>query len=110
MGYRSTITSNCYGYELPKWFIDKHDNRSLIFNYTILSSKVESKYYDNELFEDYQKALIELGVLEPDSFDVYAVLLHEDGEVTRITISYDKIEYELLTNDYGLPLDRPWGK
>ena len=96
MGFRSTITGEDYFIEWPQWFRDKYDYRFLLMDSTCINNRCETKFYDNEVFEDIQKAI------DWNEFDfpiVYAVL-HEDGEISRVTISKDKIIYEWLFDGY----------
>jgi len=100
MGFRSTLTTEHYWWEIPEWFTEKHGD---MFNFGALTSKdgktvpsfpigsrTEKKYYsllnEEEIFVDIQKLVREYGLTE-----IVAVLLHECGGITRVAISQDKI-------------------
>ena len=96
MGFRSTITGQDYHYEWPDWFIDKYKDRFIITDSTLISSRYESKFYTNEVFEDIQRAMD----WEQFSFSITYVLLHENSAITRIVISKDKITYNWMDEGY----------
>jgi hypothetical protein len=100
MGFRSTIISQHYTGDLPEWFKGKYSNSLQFPGGTLIASKRECKYYDNELFEDYQKALIEIGVLNSDCLSVGVAVLGEDNFISRVLIKKDGIIYSWLTDDY----------
>jgi len=96
MGYRSTFVTEDVYYRLPKWFVEKwttinygeHDDKPSF----PLSSKFERKFYsgiEDELFIDIAKALGENTDTYPK--EVVVALMHEDGEIDRITITPEKI-------------------
>tara|TARA_R110000772_G_scaffold145504_1_gene255484 strand:+ start:27846 stop:28187 length:342 start_codon:yes stop_codon:yes gene_type:complete len=96
MGFRSTICSDHYAGVLPEWFKEKYKDRLLFPNGTLIVSKSEWKYYDNELFEDYQKALKEIDFWLKNrlsEFEVNIAVLHEDGKISKVVILPDSIKY-----------------
>jgi len=97
MGFRSTLTTQFYGYDLPDWFKDKYTDYYYI-NGTLVSSLCELKHYNDEFETDYQKALIECGFFDKIKSMVCAVLA-EDGVITKVFISKDDIEYIHFFND-----------
>lgn len=94
MGYRSTLVSmDDAGCKMPKWIRDKWGEWFHFDKYTLVSSKCEKKIYDTEFFEDYQKALNEVGYWkdEDDGEGEYSpkfhfVIMSEDGFVTKVII------------------------
>lgn len=100
MGYRCTICSNDRpGYQLPQWFKDKYQNHFLMPDGLTIYTKLERKFYDNEFFEDYQKAMIESGFFCNEFTKMYVAVLGEDGAMFRVVINKDKISYDYL-DDY----------
>ena len=99
MGYRCTlISSDLIGNGLPVWFKEKYDDRFFFSEGLIVSSKQERKFYDNEFFEDYQKAIIESGFWNDKySPDVYLAVLGDDGAVFKVIISPIEIKYFLMS-------------
>lgn len=96
MGFRSTITSYDWRYQIPAWFLEKHPmlqgsitEKGCFFP---LSSKSEKKFYsqlnEEEVFLDIQKILIELKITSI----FVVVLLHECGGITRVEISQETIQ------------------
>ena len=99
MGYRCTLCSNDLpGAEFPQWFKDKYQDKFLFIDGLTLTTKQERKFYDNEFFEDYQKAIIESGYFDEmsDSYEVYLSVLGEDGSIHRVTITKNKITISLM--------------
>lgn len=94
MGYRSTLVSEHYGGTLPSWFTEKYSS-ILSFNETLIASKRETKLYDKELFEDYQKALIEMDFFGNWTFrhGVAIVVMGEDQAITKVIIKRNSIQY-----------------
>lgn len=98
MGYRCTlISSDLIGNGLPVWFKEKYDDRFLFSEGIMVSSKQERKFYDNEFFEDYQKAIIESGFWNDNSLKVLLVVLGDDGAVFKVIISPIEIKYYLMS-------------
>ena len=91
MGFRSTITGQYYGIKWPDWFTEKYKDKFILSNSTLISSRYETKFYDNELFNDIHKA-IDWETYLPGINVIYAIL-HEDGVISKVAISKDKIEY-----------------
>lgn len=99
MGFRSTLTTQHYGQDLPQWFKEKY-NKYFLFPSGTLASCTEFKMYSgNEFFEDYQKALIEVGLLK-NNFKITCAVLAEDGKITKVTISKDEIKYVWMDDGY----------
>ena len=100
MGYRCTLCSNDRpGYELPQWFKEKYQNHFLMPYGLTVYTKNERKFYDNEFFEDYQKAMIESGFFHSEYTKMHLAVLGEDGAIFRVVINKDKINYDYL-DDY----------
>jgi hypothetical protein len=98
MGFRSTITSQHYDHPIPEWFKEKYKEYLLFPSGSFITSSKEFKLYSGmELFSDYQKCLIENGLLK-GNFEVVCAVLAEDGGVTRVILSKDRIEY-FITED-----------
>jgi hypothetical protein len=97
MGYRCTISSNYNpAHELPVWFKEKYEDHLLFGHGLTIGSKRERKFYDNEFFEDYQKAIEESGYWDGYHSKVYLTVLGEDGAVFKVKIEQNKIEYNLM--------------
>lgn len=98
MGYRCTlVSSDRIGNGLPVWFKEKYDDRFFFSKGLMVSSKQERKFYDNEFFEDYQKAIIESGFWnEKYPLKVFLALLGDDGAVFKVIISPTEIKYFLM--------------
>jgi len=97
MGYRCTLCSNYNpAQELPVWFKEKYEDHLLFGHGLTIGSKRERKFYDNEFFEDYQKAIEESGFWNGYLSKVYLTVLGEDGAVFKVMIEQDKIEYNLM--------------
>jgi hypothetical protein len=107
MGFRSTLISEYYGFDLPAWFGEKYDRLITVMDGTLIASKMEFKIYDNELFEDLQKALIEAGYFEHTKDRVFHVaVLHEDAEISKVVIGKTEIHYYLIVN--RIKLETVW--
>ena len=97
MGYRCTLSSNYNpAHELPVWFKEKYEDHLLFGHGLTIGSKRERKFYDNEFFEDYQKAIEESGYWDGYHSKVYLTVLGEDGAVFKVMIEQNKIEYNLM--------------
>jgi len=97
MGYRCTLSSNYNpAHELPVWFKEKYEDHLLFGHGLTIGSKRERKFYDNEFFEDYQKAIEESGYWNGYHSKVYLTVLGEDGAVFKVMIDQNKIEYNLM--------------
>lgn len=100
MGFRSTFISDDWGGSLPEWFKEKYSHYITASDSVMIASPYEIKLYGgNELFLDYQKALIEIDFF-PSQFPVTLVVLAEDGNVTKVIIAKDKITYMLMIDHY----------
>jgi len=99
MGFRSTLVSQDYQGELPNWFKKKYNDYILFSDGLTVSSKREAKFYTNEFFEDYQKAVNESGFWDDKSIEIIIVVLAEDGSVSKVVISNDEIKYYILMDE-----------
>jgi hypothetical protein len=107
MGYLSTLITNQYPFELPAWFGDKYADKIIVIDGTLIASRRWAKIYDNEVFEDLQKALIESGLfVEAKNLDFNVAVLHEDGLISKVVIGIDSIQYYLM--DTHIELDCVW--
>ncbi len=107
MGYRSTLITEYYGFDLPAWFADKYADKIIVIDGTLIASRCEFKIYDNAIFEDLQKALIEAGYFEHRKDRVFHVaVLHEDAEISKVVIGKIEIHYYLMDN--GMELQNVW--
>ena len=100
MGFRSTLVSQDYPGKLPNWFKEKYNDYILFSNGLTVSSKREAKFYTNEFFEDYQKAVNESGFWDDKSIEIVIVVLAEDGFVSKVLISKDEIKYIMMDEGY----------
>lgn len=98
MGFRTTLTTEHFGTQLPKWFHEKYEKNYFIDG-TLVSSKCELKHYDDEFEKDYQKALLETDFFSDNLREIHIVAMGEDGYVTKIIITKDKIKYILFGVD-----------
>lgn len=90
---------------LPVWFKEKYEQCFLFPGGTLVTSSVESKFYEGkEFFKDYQKALIEVNALE--NISIVCVVLAEDDMITKVRISKEAIQYELIED--GTDWDGVW--
>ena len=97
MGYRCTLSSNYNpAHELPQWFKEKYEDHLLFGHGLTIGSKRERKFYDNEFFEDYQKAIEESGYWDGYRSKVYLTVIGEDGAVFKVMIEQNKIEYNFM--------------
>ena len=109
MGYRSTITGQDYPIKWPDWFKDKYQGRFLLMDSTCINNKYETKFYDNDVFEDIQKAIDweEFRIGRTDKYlNVVYAILHEDGAISKVVIFMDKIEYTWM--EEGHEADAVW--
>ena len=100
MGYRCTLCSNdAPGSELPQWFKDKYEKYFFFPDGLTVTTKQEIKFYDNDFFEDYRKAIIESGHFDKfsDLYEIYLSVLGEDGSIHRVTINKNEIKIHLLS-------------
>ena len=102
MGFRSTITGEDYHFEWPTWFIDKYQDIFLLSDSTCINNRWETKFYDNVVFEDIQKAID----WEQFTWPITYAILHEDGAISRVIISKDKIKYNWM--EEGHEADHVW--
>ena len=96
MGFRSTLTTNHYGADLPDWFKEKYKDYFNFPSGTLVSSTEFKLHSGNGFFYDYQQALIENGLLEGE-FEVRFAVLAEDGIITKVVITKDDIAYFLMS-------------
>ena len=100
MGFRSTLTSEHYSGTLPEWFKDKYKDRLSFPDGLLLASISEWKYYNNELFEDFHKALIEIDFWYGNSLEVNLAVLAEDGTISKVIVSKEGIRYIIMVSSY----------
>jgi hypothetical protein len=81
---------------LPEWFKEKYEDHLLFGHGLTIGSKRERKFYDNEFFEDYQKAIDESNYWNDYHSKVYLTILGEDGAVFKVRIEQNKIEYNFM--------------
>lgn len=93
MGFRSTIISEYYNGVLPNWFKERYSDRLLYPDGILIVSKTEWKYDSNNLFEDYRKALIEIGFFDSKNFTVGIAVMAEDQFISKVLIGNDDIKY-----------------
>lgn len=95
MGFRSTLISEHYSAQIPEWFVEKYKEKIICIDGTLIASKTEFKIYDNEVFEDFQKALIESGIFNDVSerFSVAIAVLAEDEFISKVEIRKSSIKY-----------------
>ena len=96
MGYRSTFVTEALYFETPEWFNEKWQTLSYGEwdgkKGFPLASTFERKFYygvEDELFIDLARVIRENTETYPN--EVTLALLHEDGEIDRITITAEKI-------------------
>jgi hypothetical protein len=107
MGFRSTLITDYYGFDLPQWFGEKYDRLITVIDGTLIASKMEFQIYNNNIFEDLQRALIEAGYFNSTKDRVFHVaVLHEDAEITKVVIGATEIHYYLMDN--GMELQNVW--
>ncbi len=114
MGYRSTFVSEHIYVSLPEWFVEKYKNSVNFYvrpeglygggagELTMpISSKYERKFYssaEEEIFVDLSKVLRELDEKEHIR-NIRIALMHEDGEIDRVTITPKKVTIQGLKFD-----------
>jgi predicted GNAT superfamily acetyltransferase len=109
MGFGSTLISEYYGFDLPAWFGEKYSEFITVMDGTLIASRIECHIYNNNLFEDLQKALIEAGYFKRTKDRVFHVaVLHEDSEISKVVIGATEIHYYLMDN--GMELQNVWMK
>ena len=108
MGYRSTLCSEHHSGELPEWFKEKYEDQILFPDGLLVVSKREAKYYDNEFFEDYQKAVNESGFWKESDLSITLAVLSEDGFISRVIMSMDRIYYSWM--DESCESDYVWNQ
>ena len=101
MGYRTTFVTEDIYLEIPDWFKKKWPNlsygdgaRDRESGFPIAST-YERKFYEgveDELFIDIARVLREHKEEYPK--EVVIVLLHEDGEIDRVTVTADSVSLE----------------
>jgi hypothetical protein len=106
MGYRSTFISQDYVAKLSEWIKEKWSDKVLFIQGTLVATKFEWKIYDNEFFEDYQKAVIESGFWSDRNIPICFAVIAEDDFISKVKIYKDKIEYFLM--DEGHEWDHVW--
>ena len=106
MGLRSTIVSEHYSGVLPNWFKDKYSDRLIYPDGILIVSKTKFKYYTNDLFKDYRKALIETGFFDDISFTVGIAVMAEDQFISKVLVGKDGIKYTWMED--GFDSDHVW--
>lgn len=88
MGYRSTFISEALPiHKLPDWLKEKYKD-TLVFTESTIATKYEIKIYGETIFEDIQKALLEVNLSK-----TRLVTIGEDGSVSKVIISPNSIKY-----------------
>lgn len=100
MGLRSTLVSQDCDGKLPDWFKDKYNQWISFPRGLLISSKAERKFYDNEFFEDYQKAVIESGFWNKNDIGIVIVVLGEDDFISKVIIKENEIRYIWMKNEW----------
>ena len=72
----------------------------------MVSSRVETKTYDNEFFEDYQKAINESGFWDEKNISIVIVVLAEDDFITKVVSNKAQIKY--IWMDEGIDAGHVW--
>ena len=106
MGFRSALVSQEYHGELPNWFKEKYNGEFFFPVGLMVSSKAETKIYDNNFFEDYQRAINESGFWSEKNISIVIVVLAEDGFITKVVINKEEIKY--IWMDEGVESDHVW--
>lgn len=90
MGFRSTVMSEDYVIEWPKWFKKKYDYLVPTEGMLLLDHEIKP-YLAEEFGEDVQKALLETRpeLLEGDGYTM--IWLHECGGITKVQVMTDRI-------------------
>jgi len=103
MGYRSTFISMDYPGELPQWFLDEYQKDIINPKGLLIMSNRQLKHID-DLFWDYQKALVEINFFDSPYKHCSIVELGESGYVTKVHIKKDTVEFNwegMQDNDFG---------
>jgi hypothetical protein len=103
MGYRSTFISRHGVGQLPQWFLDEYQNDIINPCGTLIMSNRELKDID-DIFWDYQKALVEIDYFDNEFSRMHIVVLGESGYVTKVHIKKDTVEFNWEgweDNDFG---------
>lgn len=106
MGFRSTIISEHYAGILPDWFKDKYKDRLSFPDGILLASISEWKYYSNDVFEDFQKALHDIDWWKDHNLTVTIAVLHEDSNISKVVVGKENIKYFIMKEYYED--DRVW--
>ena len=93
MGFRSTICSQHYSGELPKWFKDKYNDLVSFPDGLLVVSIKDSKRYSNEFFEDYQKAVKESGFWNQSNIEISIAVLAECGFISKVVVTDSEVRY-----------------
>jgi hypothetical protein len=106
MGFYSTIIGQDYPVNLPRWFGEKYE-KYITIKEGLIASKMSAQFYGTEFFDDYQTALNEACWFDRinDAFPLTVVVLSEDDDITKVTITRDKIEFEIAAQfvSWGAP-------
>lgn len=91
MGYRGKLMVEHTGIELPMAFVEKH-KESYYIGSGLEGSDKENTFYVNISSKNETKGHYEIlsdleDLLKGNSFNVYAVILWEDGKVERYNLS-----------------------
>ena len=93
MGFYSTLCSSEHSGTLPDWFKSKYDNIFLFPTGVMIVSKTEAKLHRNEIYEDYQRALIESGLWDKSEHRAMLLtVIGEDGIISKVTILKNEIK------------------
>lgn len=97
MGFRSTFVTEDMNITWPIWFREKYPHLNFgDDNNGQLSTKFEIKIYEDDIFKDIQKVLVEVNFCLKFTIAV----LHECGGINRVDITKDKVEYAEI-KDWG---------
>ncbi len=101
MGYRHSLISKSFHLAWPEWYSAKY---SFLFYVTdnIVATKIELKFYNNDFFEDTQKALVEIGWFNGRISPFVFVAISDDGVVNKVQIIRERITYMVLHDGYEL--------
>jgi hypothetical protein len=98
MGYRSTFISMDYPGELPQWFLDEYKNDIINPKGLLIMSNRQLKHID-DIFWDYQKALVEINFFDSPYKHCSIVVLGECGYITNVQILKDGVEFNWVKFD-----------
>lgn len=104
MGYRGKLMVEHTGIELPQNFVEKY-NKEYYIGKGLEGSEKENTYYVNIASKYETKGHWDIlqdleDLLKGESYDVYAVVLWEDGRIDRHNLSTGEQETFLPKDDY----------